>query len=189
MIILYVLFYCLLSYNGFFLVFDSIPPRQALVFAPSVIAMVLIFGFRQTRNFIKNIELRYLVAFNIVRVPVEFALHELFLESKVPQMMTFEGRNFDIITGLFSIVIYYLLTYRPQLVTTKLLWGYNILGLILLINIVSTALLSVPGPFQVLNYDMPNVGVFYFPYILLPSLIVPTALFTHIVLFFKPLTK
>jgi hypothetical protein len=52
--------------------------------------------------------------------------------------------------------------------------------LIFLANIVITAVLSAPTPFQVLSFEQANMGVFKFPLTLLPGLIVPLVLLSHL---------
>ncbi|MFY8109282.1 MAG: hypothetical protein ACOVO9_09830, partial [Bacteroidia bacterium] len=50
-----------------------------------------------------------------------------------------------------------------------------------LANIVITAVLSAPTPFQVLSFEQANMGVFKFPFTLLPGLIVPLVLLSHLI--------
>jgi hypothetical protein len=57
--------------------------------------------------------------------------------------------------------------------------GWNILALVSLINIVTIAVLAFPSPFQSVGLAQPNVGVTYFPYVWLPSVIVPIVFFCH----------
>ena len=43
--------------------------------------------------------LRILTLLHIVRVPVEIVLYWLFISKAIPGLMTFNGRNFDILAG------------------------------------------------------------------------------------------
>ena len=80
--------------------------------------------------------------------------------------------------------------FRGGKINRPLLIVWNFICLILLVNIVSHAALSVPSPIQQFGFGQPNVAVLAFPFIWLPSTIVPIVLFTHLVslwqLFFKP---
>jgi hypothetical protein len=60
-----------------------------------------------------------------------------------------------------------------------LAWNFLCLGL--LINIVFTALLSAPFPFQRFAFDQPNIALAYFPFTWLPCWIVPLVLLSHLV--------
>lgn len=117
---------------------------------------------------------------HIVRIPVEIVLWMLFTVSLVPEVMTFEGRNYDIIAGLTAPLIIFYGIRRPIIDKNRLLL-WNVLCLFLLLNIVVMAILSVKSPFQTMSFNIPNKGVLLFPFIWLPSFIVPTVLFSHLV--------
>ena len=68
-----------------------------------------------------------------------------------------------------------------------LVWNFIALGL--LINIVYHAVLSAPYPFQKFGFEQPNVAVFHFPYIWLPTFIVPAVFFCHVASIYKLLTS
>jgi hypothetical protein len=98
--------------------------------------------------------------------------------------MTFHGWNFDIASGILAIIVS-LIAFRSGKVNKPLLITFNVIGLILLANIVTIAILSAESPMQKLAFDMPNRGVLYFPYIWLPSMIVPIVLFCHLTSLWK----
>nr|MBP9884195.1 hypothetical protein [Chitinophagales bacterium] len=108
----------------------------------------------------------------------------LFVNKTVPELMTFEGRNFDILSGLTAPIIFYLGFVTKQLDRKVILiWNFICLGL--LINIVVVAILSAPFPFQQFAFDQPNIAVLYFPFNWLPSCVVPLVLLSHLVIFRK----
>jgi hypothetical protein len=94
--------------------------------------------------------------------------------------MTFEGRNLDILSGLSAPLIYYFAFVKKK-INSKMVLLWNIVCLMLLINIVSHAVLSAPSPFQQLAFAQPNIAVLYFPFVWLPGCIVPLVLFSHLV--------
>jgi hypothetical protein len=116
---------------------------------------------------------------HIVRIPVELVLFWLFTNKTIPELMTFEGRNFDILSGLSAPIIYYYAFVKKKINRNiMLLWNFVCLGL--LINIVIHAILSAPFPFQQLAFSQPNRAVLYFPFIWLPGCIVPLVLLSHL---------
>lgn len=162
---------------GFYRDFATVPPRFIFLVGPPTLGVLLLFtrvGNRLTETFDK----RWGILIHIVRVPVELVLFGLMLVGYVPAIMTFEGRNFDIISGLLAIVIG-LLFFKVKSLRTVLLL-FNVIGLVLLVNIVGTAILSAPTPFQRIAFGEPNVGVFYFPFVWLPGFIVPAVLCCHL---------
>jgi hypothetical protein len=93
------------------------------------------------------LQLDTLTILHVIRVPVEVVLFWLFLYKAIPEEMTFEGRNWDIISGITASVIFFLGFNRGKLwPSTILVWNLICLGL--LVNIVATAILSTPYPFQ-----------------------------------------
>jgi hypothetical protein len=94
--------------------------------------------------------------------------------------MTFAGRNFDIIAGITAPIIAFL-CFKAKTVTRKRLFiAWHIISLLLLMNIVIHAILSVPSPFQQLAFDQPNIAIFYFPFIWLPTVVVPIVFLSHL---------
>jgi len=139
-------------------------------FVPDKIRTIFIDGLPQST----------LTFLHIVRIPVELVLYWLFLHQAVPELMTFSGRNFDILAGITApFVAYYGL--QKQLMGRKTLITWNLVALALLFNIVIHAVLSAPFAFQQLAFDQPNIAVLYFPFSWLPGFIVPVVLFAHLV--------
>ncbi len=97
--------------------------------------------------------------------------------------MTYEGTNFDILIGISAIVVYYL--YVNNKLPRKALLTWNIIGLIFLINIVVTSVISAPGPQQLIAFEQPNNAVQHFPFSLLPAVIVPIVFFSHVLSIMK----
>lgn len=157
------------------------PPKIALMgVLPAILIIVIVFLTKTGKNFIDELPILNLTYLHMVRVPVEITLYLLFIYGAVPELMTFEGRNFDILAGISSpLVAYYGITKGKMAKGSLLAW--NVVCLFLLINIVVNALLSAPSPLQKFGFDQPNVGVLYFPFSLLPAFIVPIVFFSHLV--------
>ncbi len=64
-----------------------------------------------------------------------------------------------------------------------MLRAWNLLGLALLINIVTIAVLSTPVPFRRFLEDPPNRLPSLFPYVWLPTFLVQVALAGHVLVF------
>lgn len=126
-----------------------------------------------------RMELSNLTLIHLNRVPVEFVLLWLSVYHFVPDIMTFEGRNFDIFSGISAALIWYFGFYKNRL-NKNILLIWNLICLGLLFNIVIIAILSAPYPFQKFGVDQPNIAVFYFPFIWLPAYVVPVVLFSHL---------
>jgi hypothetical protein len=167
-----------LAYNGFFQDFTVVPPRT-FAFGPLpffILTFVYLIFFRK---FLAKMPLKALTLIHVIRIPVELSLLWLFQNSLVPVEMTFEGRNFDIVSGITAPLVYFL-AFRNGKVNRTLLILWNLAALALLTNIVTIAVLAFPSPFQAVGLNQPNVAVTYFPYVWLPSVIVPIVFFSHV---------
>ena len=175
----WLIFQATLGIGGFYLQTDAVPPRLPLLaFFPALALIILLFIFAR-RNLIEQLPLKVLTYLHVIRVPVEIVLLWLFQAGLVPQLMTFEGRNFDILSGLTAPLAAWL-AFRGGRINRPLLIVWNLLALGLLINIVTHAILSFPFPFQQMAFEQPNRGVLYFPFVWLPSTVVPIVLFCHL---------
>ncbi|NRF40414.1 hypothetical protein [Pedobacter foliorum] len=159
----------------------SFPPKIALIgVLPAILTIILVFLTKSGRNFIDELPILNLTYVHMVRIPVEITLYLLFMYGAVPELMTFEGRNFDILAGISSPLVAYFGITKGKMAKGSLL-AWNVICLFLLLNIVVNALLSAPSPLQKFGFDQPNIGVLYFPFSLLPAFIVPVVLFSHLV--------
>lgn len=179
-ILIWLALQAVVSLTGFYTITKGTPPRFTLLFMPPVVFIIILLFAKRGRAFIAGFDIKTLTLLHIVRIPVELTLYWLFLHKAVPQIMTFEGRNFDILCGLTAPIVYYF-GYIKNVFGRRIILGWNIICLLLLANIVVTAVLSAPLPFQKFAFDQPNVALFYFPFIWLPCFVVPAVLFAHLV--------
>ncbi len=167
-----------LGYAGFYRITDSVPPRFALVLLP--ILLFWGYGLRPTPlKAIITVRTTHLSTFlHTVRIPVEIVLWYLYRYGTVPELMTFEGRNFDILVGITAPLIGSL--FYLGRISKKALLAWNVIGLFLVFFILINGILSAELPFQQFAFDRPNTGITYFPFVLLPAAIVPLVIYTHI---------
>lgn len=150
-----------------------------LLFPAVLLALVWCgFALGAGRTQPDRVGLRGLIGVSLARIPVEWMLHRLYEEGSVPEAMTWSGTNYDILSGIGALALF-VCTFREKFPYTALrIW--NIAALLLLLNIVATAVLSIPTRFQQLNFDHPNLAVTQYPFVLLPAVIVPAVLYSHL---------
>ncbi|WP_282163023.1 hypothetical protein [Ulvibacterium marinum] len=169
----------ILGLNGFYQKLDTVPPRFIFLLGPVLFFVLLLSMTKKGKRFMDNLDLKWLTLLHCIRVPVELVLYFVFLEGLVPELMTFEGYNFDILSGLTAPILYYLVFVKKKVgVNGLLLW--NIICLGLLLNILTIAVLSAQTPIQKMAFDQPNIGVTYFPLVWLPTVIVPIVFLSHL---------
>lgn len=165
--------------TGFYTVTHTLPPRFVLAIGPPLLLIALLAASRGGRAWLARLDLRALTLMHVMRVPVEWGLHQLYVEGYVPEVMTWEGRNLDVLTGLTAPAVAWL-AFRGAHVRRGLLLAWNVGGLVLLAVIVFHGILSVPTPFQQFGFEQPNVALMYPPFIWLPVVVVPLALVGHV---------
>lgn len=178
----------ILAYTGFYQNMESLPPRMGIAIIPPVLFFIGLFFNAKGKKWIARLDLKTLTILHTVRIPVELVLYWLFLGELVPELMTFSGRNFDILAGITAPMIYYF-GFVKNRISRKVILVWNVICLLLLLNIIINALLSAPFPFQQFGFDRPNIALVIFPYIWLPSVVVPIVLFSHLVAIQRLTTK
>lgn len=174
----WMLFVGVIALGGFYQNTASLPPR---IFAAGALPAILLgIGLVVAfPAFIGKLPLGTLTLLHVIRIPVEIVLFMLAHAGAIPTIMTFEGSNFDILSGITAPIVYYL-AFRGGKVNRPLLIAWNIGALILLVNIVATAILAFPSPMQQIALEQPNRAVMYFPFIWLPAVVVPIVFFAHL---------
>jgi hypothetical protein len=179
-ILMWTLLQGLLGSTGYYISAHKFPPPILLLLLPPVLIIIILFTTTGGRRFTDQLNPGALTRLHLVRIPVEMVLYLLYIDHMVPEIMTFAGGNYDIISGITAPVIYYY-GYIKKSVSRLLLLCWNFICLGLLLNIIARALLSTPSPLQKLAFDQPNIAILHFPYNWLPSVIVPMVLFSHLV--------
>jgi hypothetical protein len=166
----------LLANNGFFAEFESMPPRIGLaVVVPLAVILFLTFkpSFGEMLDHIPSVTLIYFQAFRIV---VEIVLWLLYKDGICPQQMTFEGWNLDIVAGITAPIVAWA-ALGGERNHRWLAIGWNVVGMLLLLTIIGTAILSLP---QIGVFNPPNRFVAYWPMVWLPGFVAPFALMLHL---------
>lgn len=151
-------------------------PRLMIVFAV-VMGVTLVFSFSDIgKKLAFGTPLYVLAGFQVFRFPLELVLHSWAVNGVIPMSMTWGGYNWDIISGIVAAVA--LLFGRRS---RTLIWFVNIIGFVLLLNVMRVAILSSPLPFA---WDVrPTLLLgFYLPYALIVPVCVAGALAGHVIL-------
>lgn len=165
--------------SGFFADTRGLPPRFALMIGPTTLFIIWLFISKPGKRFLNRLNQADMTLLHIVRVPVEIVLYWLFLSGNVPELMTFAGRNFDILAGISAPIIYYL-GYKQKVLSKPILIAWNVICLGLVLFVLINGILSSPFELQQFGFDQPNKAVLHFPYIWLPGFIVPIVVLCHI---------
>jgi len=168
-----------LALRMFYTLTTTVPPRIILLGVPPLVIIICLFLTTSGKRFLDNLDIKWLTLLHVIRIPVELVLLWLSFNKVIPQLMTFEGRNFDILSGITAPIIFYFVFVKNSW-PKSLLLGWNFICLGLLLNIVVNAVLSVPTAFQQFAFDQPNIAILCFPFNLLPAVVVPLVMLSHL---------
>ncbi len=169
-----------LALSGALANFASRPPRVFLVILPAFLGTLLLGLSPWVGRAAAALPGAWLVAAQAFRVPVEAILWLLVARHALPEIMTFTGRNWDVLTGLSAPLVAWLCFGRERPARGAVL-VWNLIGLALVTKVVTHGILSAPTPFRVFVTDPPNVIIAGFPFVWLPCFVVPVAYFLHVV--------
>lgn len=180
LLLLWTIFQSTLALNAWYMDRVSVPPHITFPVITFTVIIVSLFLLPGGRRILDGFSMKMLVWIHIARIPVELCLYWLAGEKQVPVSMTFEGSNFDIIFGITAPIIA-LMYFKWKLISDRIFLIWNVLGLISLLAIVIRAAGATPTKLQAWDFQQPNYAVLHFPFIWLPSVIVPLVLLTHLI--------
>ncbi|MDB4889227.1 MAG: hypothetical protein JWL61_1082 [Gemmatimonadetes bacterium] len=163
------------------LVHFSPPPTMPLLIIASLVLAIGLALSPVGGRIARGIPLAALVGYQGFRVIVELLLHRAYTDGLMPVQMSFSGRNFDIITGVTALALGAWLASGHR--SAKLVAAWNVLGILLLANVLAIAMLSAPTPFRVFMNEPSNVWITHAPWVWLPTVMVVAAIFGHVVVF------
>jgi len=167
-----------LAGQGYFLDFQSMPPRLTLAGLLPLVAGLLMLPTHGTRHFLAVTPPERLIYLQSFRIVMEIILWALAVQGRAPKLMTFEGRNIDILVGLTAIPIGWMVVERrawPVWVAA----AWNVVGILILANVVIHAQLALPTPFRAFVTEPSTAFLATFPYIWLVGFLVPFAFWLH----------
>ena len=165
--------------TGFYNDAESFPPHFLLAIVPPFLLIGIVVYGKLKLSISRFNYLPISTLLHFLRLPVELILLYLFKYGMIPELMTFEGRNFDILAGITAPFVSWL--HMKNRINNHTLLYWNIICLILVLFVLVNGILSARLPIQLLAFDQPTIGFEFAPFVLLPSLIVPIVVYTHLV--------
>jgi hypothetical protein len=181
--------------TGVFSRLDLLPPPFVLLVSASLgLAVAVGMGWmgsmgRLGDSLVRTMSVESLVAMQIFRLPLEILMLRAAYLGIMPIEFSMQGYNLDVLTGLGALLIsaYCAWTWGLPL---RAIWLWNAMGIGCLIAIASLAALTSPNVHAFgLDAQHINSWVLYFPYSMLPTLLVTYAVFGHVLLTRKLLAQ
>jgi hypothetical protein len=181
LLVVWVAFAAVLGATGVVARTDQFPPGLALLTVPVILTLLMLTFTAPGATLAQNIPLRLLLGFQVFRVGVELSLHHLWSLGLAPRIMTLEGGNIEILVAVTAPVAAFLVSRRPA--GRRIAWAWNLVGLLSLGNVVTRAVLSAPGPLQLIHAEVPDLAILTYPFTFVPGFMAPLALTLHILAF------
>jgi hypothetical protein len=169
-----------LADRGFFEDFYALPPHMLLAVGPPLLAVIALAASGRLDPLLAAVPRSWPVGAQAFRIVVEIVLWRLAVAGVAPEIMTFTGRNVDILVGLSAPVVAYACFVRRTWPVRIARW-WNWAGVVILLNVVVHAQLSAPTRFRLLVTDPPTTFIGDLPFIWLPAFLVPLAWALHAV--------
>jgi hypothetical protein len=168
--------------------FSGMPPRfMPIVMVPLITAVAIAFKGR-TRVWLTSQDQTRFIAPQAFRIVMEVVLWMLYLQGLMPQLMTFEGRNWDIVAGISAVVATILIGRSTALSRQRsVALVFNMIGLALLLNVTIHGIGSTPSALRIFETEPANTLLLNVPWIWLPGFVVPAAYFFHLLSFRRSL--
>ena len=157
---------------------EELPPKIPMIALGAIALGLLLSRAVPVKEALRAMPAWWPVALQTFRAPLELGLYSFFVAGLMPEQMTFAGRNFDVLVGLTAPAMAFLMaTGRAP---GWLQWAWQLGALALLVNVVSIAITSAPGPLHLDWPGAPLTVVAQWPYALLPGFLVPVAALGHV---------
>lgn len=155
----------------------TLPYHGLPVFFAAILIVSVLTAFSPVgRKIATAVPLPTLVAFQSFRLPLELVLHDWAGTGTIPETMTWTGQNWDILTGIVC------LASAPFVGCSRTLaWVANLIGCVLLLNVVRVVVLSSPLPWA-WGQQPPLALALHLPYAMIAPVCVGGALIGHIIL-------
>ncbi len=150
------------------------PWLQVILIALTVVSIALWKLWKSAGKLVSGLSVDVLVAFHLPRLLIGGAFLALMYAGKLPRSFAMPAGIGDVVVGVLCVVG---LLARPRLRRRRVLWWWNVLGLLDILAVVVEGL--VAG-----MHDPESMGLMAkFPLSMLPTWYVPLVIVTHLVLF------
>lgn len=165
----------LLSSTGILYDFGFPPRIPLLLVIPAIIMIIFVVNHKYMIPALHNTPVFIPIALQSFRIFVELLIYATYLKGIFSKRATFEGLNFDILVGISAVIISGLI--YKKIITSRGVLLWNIISL----GILSVTIFSFISIYYFTDFTTSEKGfkLVEFPYILLPAVLLPIAIFLH----------
>jgi hypothetical protein len=158
------------------------PPGVFLLLTPIIGFVAIVLGRSRVGGYLAaSLPLGLIFLLQSFRIGVELTLSSLHEAGLTTRLMTLAGGNVEILIGLSAPFIALIATRGAAGRRVALVW--NVVGLLSLLNVAARAVLTAPGPLNLIHAELPNVALGQFPFTYIPGFMAPLAMMLHVLAF------
>jgi hypothetical protein len=171
-----------MGYSGIIGDPTRMPPGIFLLLAPIIAFVAIVLGRSPAGRYLAtSIPVTVIFALQTFRIGVELTLSSLHAAGLTTRLLTLSGGNVEILVGLSAPIIAFAVTRGATGRRIALAW--NVIGLLSLLNVATRAVLTAPGPLNLIHAELPNVAMGMFPFSFIPGFMAPLAMMLHVLAF------
>ncbi|MFM7311486.1 MAG: hypothetical protein ACKOZY_12830 [Flavobacteriales bacterium] len=176
LLLLWIMFQSALALNRWYMDRNSAWPHWLFAVLFPCLLMMLQFTLSRARNWAKTIQNSGLIWLHLLRIPLAWLLTWLSVDHQLPMRWTYFGWNFDIVFGVTAPIVAILWQRGHRGAWIR---GWHFAGLASLLWLWIGGLLSTAGAWQVWDVNAPNYAFVHFPFIWIPTFILPILIWSH----------
>ncbi len=177
LLIIWVSYVVIMTFTG---ILDnlSMPPKAPVfIIIPAFLIVFITTSRKSFQSVIAHTPKHISIFIQSFRILVELLIYGTFLDGLFPQRVTFEGLNYDILMGIIALPMGFLVL--KGVAKRKAILAFNIVGLMVL-SLTGYAFVS-SFYFSDFVSATGEIALIKAPFILLPGVLLPFAIFYHIV--------
>ena len=172
----------IMGYSGIVGDPTRMPPGIFLLLTPIIAFVAIALGRSPVGGYLAaSLPLGLIFALQSFRIGVELTLSSLHDVGLTTRLMTLAGGNVEILIGISAPLIALIATRGTVGRRIALFW--NVVGLLSLLNVAARAVLTAPGPLNLIHAELPNVAMGMFPFSYIPGFMAPLAMMLHVLAF------
>ncbi|MEQ6166098.1 hypothetical protein AAOE16_02795 [Ekhidna sp. MALMAid0563] len=182
-IIMWFIYITTLSNSGWLDDFGFPPRVPLLIVIPAVLFIISYTSKKWVKDSIMKVKDHQIIYIQSFRIAVELLIYGGFLNEVFPKKATFEGLNYDILVGASALIIGALV--QKGILKSKGILIWNILSLAIL----SVTVFSFVSSYYFSDIMSENFQFVRLPYVFLASILLPMAVFYHVISIRQQLMK
>jgi hypothetical protein len=154
-----------------------VPPIALAIVLPIAAGLYLLTSSRRFGAVLDVVPQSWLTGVQIYRALGAMFL-ALWVQNRMPGEFALPAGTGDVIVGLTAPLVAWLnATQSPSARNATIAW--NIFGIADLVIAIGTGFLTSPSPYQMLAFDRPNELIAGYPFVLIPTYLVPLSIILH----------